>query len=799
MKDQPAYWAHSANDCGHKHALKAHLESVSRLAGCFARDERWTEEALFAGLVHDLGKYGDLFQRRLEGEESGLDHWSTGAYVALQNHALAAALAIEGHHIGLQAAASAVVTQRMQMVRSGASPLGHHVRLSDDNIDRLLQRAKAEELVPHQPGTVVLPIKKDAWAEAIARMLDVRMLFSCLVDADYLDTEAHFNGGLKGKRYRPSGHTLNPEKAAQTLDRYMQAAIRVRQHSSESVAAVRALLWDAVTEAASGRTGLYSLTAPTGAGKTLAMLQFALAHAQKNHLRRIVLAVPYLSIIEQTARIYQEVFIDEPAHYVLEHHSLAGVGVEQTDASKHNDAERQRRLYAENWDAPIIVTTNVQLLESLFSNRPSACRKLHRLRDAVILFDEAQSLPQHLAVPTLAALSHLSSAYRSSVIFATATQPAFDTLDSAVRKHAVSGWQPREIVPGNASMFSSLKRVEVEWPRVDESISWEALADTLRDAVAPQVLCILNLKRHAYALLKSLARVEGVFHLSTNLCTAHRRAVLDEVRKRLNSANSQPCRLISTQCIEAGVDLDFPLVYRAMGPLEAVAQAAGRCNREGRLNHQGRLGRVRVFEPAMDASERRRMFPTFDYFQATEVTASLLRKEGGHLDINDPIAFRRYYESLYSLSRPADQNLDLSNAINSLDFPEIAQRYRLIDQDAIQVVVPWRPSLDYYQEFRVQMRARRKRGHVLPRRLYKTLRKQAAMGIDGKWMREAQALAVSVYRPKPDHPAWDCLVAARFRRGGASDEWFVLEDPDGKFYDDTLGLQLPQNQLVMIA
>ena len=171
------------------------------------------------------------------------------------------------------------------------------------------------------------------------------------------------------------------------------------------------------------------------------------------------------------------------------------------------------------------------------------------------------------------------------------------------------------------------------------------------------------------------------------------------------------------------------------------------------------------------------MFPTFAYFQATAVTASLLRENHGDLNINDPEVFRRYYHALYGLSRPADQNLDLTNAITGLDFPEIARRYRLIDQDSIQIVVPWKPCIDEYMRLRVQ----------------------ASSGIDGKWMRDAQALSVSIYRPKPDHPSWGCLVAAHFRRGGNSDEWFVLEDPDGKFYDDTLGLQLPQNQLVMIA
>lgn len=771
------YFAHSQNDYAIRHSLREHLSCVSSRA-CANAGPAFAQEAALAGLLHDLGKYGDLFQNRLSGEESGLDHWSIGALVALQQFgSVAASLAIEGHHIGLQSASPAIFVQRMKMICTGDSPLGHHIRLSDADITRLLARADADELLPVKPDVVMLPMRQDAWAQAIARMLDVRMLFSCLVDADYLDTEAHFNGGPEGKRYRTEGLVLDAAKAATTIERHMAQIVRGQKKSSSDVADVRAQLWHAVTAAAEQSTGLFSLTAPTGSGKTFAMLQFALAHARQNGLKRIVLAVPYLSIIEQTAREYRKVFAAESEHFILEHHSLAGVGAEQTNSQQHDDAERQRRLHSENWDAPIIITTNVQLLESLFSNRPSACRKLHRLRDSVILFDEAQSLPQHLAVPTLAALSHLANEYNASVVFATATQPAFDTLDGAVRKHAISGWQPREIVPDHPEMFHRLIRVKATWPEKDETLNWDDLAMTLGDESNAQVLCVLNLKRHAHALLGAMEGAKGLLHLSTNLCSAHRRAVLDDVRIRLNPVDPKPCRLVSTQCVEAGVDLDFPLVYRAMAPLEAVAQAAGRCNREGRMNQTGKLGQVRVFEPALDTSERKRMFPNFSYFQATEITTSLLRECGGDLDINDPAVYRRYYEMLYGLSRPADQNVDLTKAIDGLDFPDIARHYRLIDQDAIQIVVPWEPDCERYKQ----------------------LRAQAATGIDGRWMRTAQALAVSVYRPKPDHPSWGCLAAARFRRSGDSDEWFMLEDPERKFYDDIRGLQLPQNQQVMIA
>jgi len=416
-----------------------------------------------------------------------------------------------------------------------------------------------------------------------------------------------------------------------------------------------------------------------------------------------------------------------------------------------------------------VLTTNVQLLESLFSNRPSSCRKLHNLMESVILFDEAQSLPAGLAVPTLAALSHLTSAYHSSVVFATATQPAFDTLHTAVTKHAVQGWQPREAVPEHAEMFCMLKRVEVTWPKNGEKSGWAELAADLRSDNAKQVLCVVNLKRHVLALLKELNGTEGLFHLSTNMCAEHRRAVLEKVRAKLTAGET--CRLISTQCVEAGVDLDFPLVYRALAPLEAIAQAAGRCNREGKLNEQGRLGEVVVFEPN-DEKELRWCYPTHAYYQAAEVTRTMLTLHGD-LNINDPALFRDYYRRLYDLNNPASQNKLLNEAITALDFPEVAKHYCLIDQNTIQVLVPWAERREEFDALRNEAER---------------------VGISAGWMRRAQSLAVSIYLTKDGSPAW--AIPVKLKRGGVSDEWFILE---GDYYDHTLGLNPPKGEQVFIA
>lgn len=769
------FYAHSANAANLWHPLCEHLASVANLARLSASSTPWAGEAELAGLLHDLGKYADRFQLRLEGKESGLDHWSQGAWISLSKYkSVAAALAIQGHHIGLQRGAVQNLCQ-MQLQNLVANH-PQHLQLSEADADALLQRAQTDGLQFNQPEAIAL---RNGFAQAVAAMLDVRLLFSCLVDADFLDTEAHFNGDAEGKRPRQAGQSLDAEAALSALNRYMGERIRAGAQADASVLAARESLWRATGQAAQTTPNVFTLTAPTGSGKTLAMLRFALEHAVRNKLKRIVLAVPFLTVIEKTASIYRQVFADFPDNFVLEHHSLAGLGEESEQRDAEGGQERQRRLLAENWDAPIVLTTNVQLLESLFSNRPSSCRKLHNLMDSVILFDEAQSLPQHLAVPTLAVLSHLSSAYRSSVVFATATQPAFDTLHEAVSKHATGGWKPQEVVPEHPQLFETLKRVRVLWPKTGDKRTWADLAAEIRSN--DQALVVVNLKRHALALLEALGNEPDVFHLSTNLCAEHRRAVLDKVRARLNSG--QPCRLISTQCVEAGVDVDFPKVYRALAPLEAIAQAAGRCNREGRMNASGQLGEVIVFEPDVEFDEARRdvwkqLYPTFEYYKGAGVTRTMLNRLGD-IDIGDPSIFRSYWTEFRSIA-DLKKTHELETAFDARDFIEVARLYQLIDQDAIQVLVPWADSRDDFQ----------------------TLRGEAEQtGISGSWMRRAQGLAVSIYRPAPTHPAWSVLIAAKLRRrgtthSGVSDEWFILE---GDHYNNTLGLTPPDGPQIFIA
>lgn len=752
------YFAHSANKLGHWHDLKNHLASVAKRSSEFLQGLKGQEEARLAGMLHDLGKYGELFQKRLRGEERGLDHWSQGAWLSLMKwKAVGAALAIQGHHIGLQDLNKSELCKLVPETLADNHPLG--LRLSEENLDVLETRLAEDGLIIPQPTQTILG---DSTKSRIDRMLDVRMLFSALVDADFLDTEAHFESDANGKRHRELGPMLCPDQACEVLYDSMKC-LQAKTQAATTVADVRRTLWEGCLNAAAQDPGVFTLTAPTGSGKTLAMLAFALKHAQEHDLKRIVIVIPYLSIIEQTAAIYRSIFEEKfGKQYVLEHHSLSGLGKERSDGDSEGNkgelasAERQRRLLAENWDAPLIVTTSVQILESLMSNRPSACRKLHSLTRSVVLFDEVQTLPADLAVPTLATLSHLAHEYGSTVVFATATQPAFSHLHKAVHCHCVVGWQPREIVPEPHKLFKVMRRTKVQWENPDEGVTWAELSQRLRGYA--QVMCIVNLKRHAKELWEVME--SSPMHLSTNLCPAHRRRVLDEVRERLK--NQQSVHLIATQCVEAGVDIDFPVVYRAYAPLDAIIQAAGRCNREGNLTE---LGEMRVFLPQDEG------YPQGGYQQATQITRMLYRRRvGDAIEIDGPDFVTEYYRQLYDICKPeaAARTNKLLNFVKTGSFPEVATYYRLIKDDAINVVVPYSECLDEFKYLK----------HEADKR-----------GLTADWIRRARPLTVSLYRPKDENDTiWDALIPVKI--AGALDrtqnEWFIYAVTE--HYHPNLGL-----------
>lgn len=730
-----------------------HASEVSRIAASNARAFGESERAALVGKLHDLGKYGDLFQRRLRGEESGLDHWTAGAHLALMTYrSVELALCIQGHHIGLQRG-----DQESLETIGRKKPNPEQLRLTEEDFDLLRARLETDVGVLPQPSSAKISVSSSASA-----MLDTRMMFSALVDADFLDTERSMNRG--NAAFVPRPHT--PElRAARALE-WLEARLEVLNADVRIPSKTRALrrsLADAALRASVSAARLFTLTAPTGTGKTLAMLRFALSRAARDErVRRIIVVLPFLTILDQTVDVYRTLFAEMGEHYILEHHSLIGTRGER-GASANADGvqrnEKQQRLLTENWDAPIVITTSVQFLESLHANRTSACRKLHNIAGSIVLFDEVQTLPVNLAVPTLKTLSALTDKkYACSVVFSTATQPAFDTLHPKILEGEPNGagWRPEEIVEDHAALFRRANRVEVTW-RVQTPSPWTEVSSWLEGE--PQALCIVNLKRHALVLAKLArdANLPGVYHLSTALCPQHRRELLKRIVADLNAG--KPCRVIATQCVEAGVDLDFPTVYRALAGLDSIAQAAGRCNRNDARPEKGQLI---VFVPEEEK------YPSRTYQQAAELTRVLLEDHAGNLDLDDPFTYRRFYSSLYNLTSTTDAELE--GFIKSQNYVDFASRYRLIENDAVNVVVP-------YDDVAVAL-----------------IQEGRQLGITADWMRRVRGYTVSYYLKK-NEPTPVFLEPIKFRFGKNDDfapGWFLcdLENPVTfkKYYDDVFGL-----------
>lgn len=652
-------WAHTRNPAGERHPLLAHLRDVSALAAEFAASFEGAEPARYLGLWHDLGKFNPAFQAYLLACEEnpkarghGPDHKAAGTLLALQWCGLSA-LVVQGHHGGLHASTDLRdwLTEREQDPATGAALVAARTAIAE------LEPARAVRL----PEWVL--------AEPLAAELYLRLLYSALVDADFLDTERHFSPEKAALR----GIDVNLEELWRRFEAHHGG---LAEGGSETVTRVRQTIYDACLRAAEGPLGLYRLTAPTGGGKTLSGMAFALRHAVRWGLARVIVAVPFISITEQTADVYRGIFgADAQGRAaVLEHHS--GVVAQEPSQGDFHRRQLWSRLAAENWDAPIVVTTTVQLFESLFDNRPSRARKLHRLAGSVIILDEAQSLPAELLQPILDALRQLCAHYGATVVISTATQPAFEAIPVFADLPAT------EIVPAPERLFAALRRVRYEW-RTERDLAWEELAQLLGEE--RQAIAVLNTKADALALLDVLDDRRAL-HLSTLLCGAHRREVLREVRRRL--AAGEECRLISTQVVEAGVNLDFPLVVRALGPLDAIIQAAGRCNREGRLTQ----GRVVVVRPAGGG------LPPGAYRAGAGITAALL--ERGGLDPDRPESASEYFRQLFQTVQ-TDRG-GIQRLRQRLDYPEVRSKFQMI-KPTLSVAITGYGTEDERQQVRQRL------------------------------------------------------------------------------------------------
>lgn len=627
--------------------LEDHLLAVARLAKQFADEFDAGEWAFLAGLWHDVGKYSDDFQQKLyasfgedahiEGRSGRVDHSTAGAILAEKSYRAqhkpfekVLAYAIAGHHAGLT-----------------------------DWVAGLDERLRKEELLEQITGSIPQGIRNHPFPQErpkssippspLALSLWIRMIFSCVLDADFLDTEAFIE---PEKRAARKGF---PELQG-LLGPFNDYTVELQEKAPKTrVNELRETVKAQCIAKSEHEPAIFTLTVPTGGGKTLSSMAFAFHHAQRYSKRRIIYVIPYTSIIEQTADVFRDIFGD----VVVEHHS----NVDETDAAKENF---RSRLACENWDAPIIVTTAVQFFESLFASRTSRCRKLHNIVNSIVILDEAQLLPPNHLAPIVEILKELNVNYRVTIVLSTATQPA---LSPRAGSDFVFAGIPGliEIIEDPSSLYNSLKRVQFSFPsKLKAPESWEEVASRLR--AHETALCIVNSRRDCRTLYSLMPA--GTIHLSALMCGSHRSRTIGEIKQRLKEAI--PTRVISTQLVEAGVDLDFPVVFRALAGLDEIAQAAGRCNREGRREH----GTVEVFIPPTAA-------PPGHLRQAAEIGRRLLGAlAGDHIPLH---VFEDYFRELYWIK---GKDLDRRQVIQLLrnesdlrfSFRSAAEAFRLIEQ-----------------------------------------------------------------------------------------------------------------------
>ena len=721
------YWAHSDPDdlpvtdpAARWQPLNEHLRHVGAIAEALAKkanpsDPGFHAAAKAAGLLHDLGKYTEAFQRKIRGEVLQAPHSAHGAAIARKAKAVEAAFAISGHHAGLP------------NPKGGKAGLWERAREVEGILDGLWRAAVSDCPDLSECGELL----RVSATELRGFDLRTRMLFSCLVDADRIDSSGDSQTG---------GPLCAASRLEQLLRFIEQRAARV---PDGPVKRARMDVLESCRTAGVRSGNIFSLTVPTGGAKTLSSMAFALERAVAfPEVRRIIVVIPYLSIIEQNA----QVFIDAlGADAILEHHSG------DADSSDNEDAYENphKRRATENWDAPIIVTTSVRFFESLFSHRPADLRRVHSIARSIVILDEVQTLPRRFVEPILSMIEDLANNWQTTFLFCTATQPAFEKSEKS--KERDPRWAKgtvQEIMPHPRQLFGQLLRVEVEWPHGKST--WDTVAAGLVEA--GRALCIVNTRRHAAALFRKVSGNPdiddaSVFHLSTLMCAAHRLKTIEKIKARLEDPVAR-CVVVSTQLVEAGVDLDFPVVYRAVGPLDSIAQAAGRCDREGRLTAAaGRpAGKVIVFEPE-EAS-----LPPGVYREATARTQVLIQ-EGG-LSIDNPDCIRQYFDRLYG---EADLGEELQKLRSEAKFREVSKEFEMIADNTQTIFVP------YNTEARELIKQLDVAG-VLYLKLRRGLQRYT-VGIYEREFRNAVALGI-LREVRPGSKLWIC--------------------PEG-FYDPTLG------------
>lgn len=638
-------------------SLETHLQNCSTLAKNFALPFESSEWAALLGWFHDCGKARASFQDYIKQANSNNEnyiasnehsHSGVGACCAFQKlklRGLPLSYCIAGHHAGIPDYIGGVTPNGALKIR-----LTNGMRTLDEK--EVTQWVKSHEYI--WPKKLTPPWR---FARDCDLSLWIRMLFSCLVDADFLDTENFLDSKKNSERsHFPSLKELAPH--------FFQSIYSKEESSVKTpVNALRKEIRQSCENAALLSQGIFSLTVPTGGGKTLSATAFALRHALKHDLKRLIYVIPYTSIIEQTANVLRSFF---GTNNVIEHHS-------NLDPDKETLSSR---LATENWDAPVIVTTSVQFFESLYSCKPSRCRKLHNIAESIVILDEAQLLPPKFIWPCTEALALLTQHYRTTIVLSTATQPALSCIGP------LKPGDIKEIIPKPQDLYKRLKRVDIEFPKdLNKNISWQILATELIQF--KQVLCIVNTRKSCRELTEELIRQsqEEVIYLSTWLCGAHRSYLINTIKEKLSSG--EKVRVVSTQLVEAGVDFDFPVVYRAFSGFPSIVQAAGRCNREGKI--KGR-GKVKVFIPPSPS-------PIGELRKAEDISKRLLCTYP-NISLDDPTLFLQFYKEFYSSQNDNGKDRYMNWLVNGcakmeFQFREASDDFAMIPENTKPVIVKY--------------------------------------------------------------------------------------------------------------
>lgn len=655
------YYAHVSEDGERRESVDQHVHEVAEMAAEFAEPFGAAEMAYAAGLMHDIGKFSKDFQRRLLENGPKVDHATAGAVFLFDKGYWPLAYCVAGHHGGLPDGGT--------LVDEGVTLFGRINTAKDGHIPDASAWQNFLSFTEPDSTTIKMTFPDKAAAKFGFAFL-TRMIFSALVDADYLCTE-RFMRGVERSALKADSIPILRDRLEDRLAKFYPPQTTLNK--------TRCRVLDDCLAAAREESGVFTLTAPTGSGKTFALMRFALNHAcqHEDSMRRVIVAEPYTSIIEQNAEVYRSVLGDEN---VLEHH--INFDFDEVDECSSGLGSRLR-LASANWDAPIIVTTNVQLLESLYASKTSRCRKLHNIAGSVIVLDEAQAIPIHFLRPCIRALVELVRNYGCSVVLCSATQPA---LEKQFESFVMS---VKEIISDVQGLFQSLRRVRYQ---AIGSLSDDKLAQRLSQERS--ALCILNSRKQARNLFELVSKSRhdstSIYHLTTLMYPKHRQRVLSDIKEKM--INGKSCIVIATSLVEAGVDLDFPVVYRALAGVDSMVQAAGRCNREGKRSLEESM--VYLFR-----SSENYIIPS-EVSSREGVAMSAIPDLAAEVEVNldDPRQVEKYFRRMYFYrsEKSLDKNDILENLSNppmtegipSYPFRSVAHKVKLIEDGAFSVIIP---------------------------------------------------------------------------------------------------------------